>query len=131
MQRKGIALPTESKIREIRPYSPRTFNMRGKARFSTDRWARMLAHLGRDPSHPERLIIARAISIEWELRKIDARVDAGEELTGHALRARLAGENRLRLDLASIGLKSRAADRPMTLQEHIRANKAAMRRGEL
>jgi hypothetical protein len=39
------------------------------------------------------------------LRRLDARLDAGEELSGHAARLRLALENRLRLDLVALGLR--------------------------
>jgi hypothetical protein len=51
------------------------------------------------------LPIARAVAVEWDLRRTDAKLDAGEEPSGHMLRARLAAENRLRLDLAALGLK--------------------------
>jgi len=61
-------------------------------------------HLDREPSYAERILIARLVSNEWDLRRLDARLDAGEELSGHAARLRLALENRLRLDLQAIGL---------------------------
>jgi hypothetical protein len=62
-------------------------------------------HLGRDPSFPERIIISRIIRVEWELRRTDAKLDAGIELSGHDIRGRLAAENRLRLDLVALGLQ--------------------------
>jgi hypothetical protein len=107
-----------------RPYAPRTFTRRTKGRFISDRTGELLRHLGRAPSYPERLIIGRVIAIEWELRKLDARIDSGDELSGHALRARLAAENRLRLDLAALGLRP-TAPRPPSLVDIIRAGAAA------
>jgi hypothetical protein len=102
-----------------RLYQPRIFNRTTKSRFLRDRTSALIGHLGREPSFPERIIIARAVAIEWELRRLDARLDRGEELSGHALRARLAGENRLRLDLLALGLKPATA-RPPTLAEVLR-----------
>ena len=80
-------------------------------------WAPSItAHLGRAPSYAERLLIGRLLAIEWELRRQDAKIEAGEELSGHALRARLAAENRLRLDLQALGLQP-AAPRKLTSAE--------------
>jgi hypothetical protein len=95
-----------------RVYSPRKFNRRSRQVFTADRTVELVRHLGRAPSYPERLIISRVISLEYELRRLDSRIDNGEELSGHALRARLAAENRLRLDLAALGLKPSAPKAP-------------------
>jgi hypothetical protein len=111
---------TDQRDANFRVYNPRVFSRRTKQRFISDRTAELIRHLARAPSYPERLIIARIISLEWELRRLDARIDDGEVLSGHALRARLAAENRLRLDLAALGLKP-AAPRVPTLAEHIAA----------
>src|SRR5689334_22431279 len=78
-------------------FTPRTFHRRTRLRFASNRRRELIRHLGREPSYPERLIIERIAAVEWELRRLDAKVDMGEELSGHALRARLAAENRLRL----------------------------------
>jgi hypothetical protein len=94
------ALPQIAAKRRL--YSPRKFTARTKARFGVDRTAELVGHLGRAPSYPEQLIIDRIINLEWWLRRLDARLDAGEELSGHAIRARLAAETRLRLDLAAL-----------------------------
>jgi hypothetical protein len=83
-------------------YSPRKFTARTKARFSMDRTAELIGHLGRAPSYPEQLIIDRIVNLEWWLRRLDARLDAGEDLSGHSIRGRLAAETRLRLDLATL-----------------------------
>ena len=92
---------------------PRVFNRRSRQRFAQDRTRALTAHLGREPSYPERIIISRAIAVEWELKRLDAKLDAGEELSGHAMRARLAAENRLRLDLQALGLQPIAAPEPV------------------
>ncbi len=100
--------------------TPRVFNRQSKERFARERRLSLLAHLGRPASYPERLIVARLVAIEWELLRMDARIDAGEVLSGHALRARLAGENWLRLDLQALGLRP-AADREPTVDELLAA----------
>src|SRR5512142_2720811 len=97
---------------------PRVFNRRSRIRFGQERTLALIAHLGREPSYPERIIISRIVTIEWELLRQDARLDAGDELSGHAMRARLAAENRLRLDLQSLGLQPAKPRRP-TLAELI------------
>lgn len=93
-------------------FTPRTFSRRTRQRFAVDRRRELVRHLGRDPSYPELIIISRIIAVEWELHRLDARIDAGEELSGHAMRARLAAENRLRLDLRELGLRPAAAQPP-------------------
>jgi hypothetical protein len=84
--------------------------------FAANHIAELAGHIARGPSYPERIIIARLIALEFELSKFDAKVDAGEELSGHVSRARLAAENCLRLDRAtpavtpSVGI---SADQPL------------------
>jgi hypothetical protein len=63
-------------------------------------------------------LIARTIANEWDLRRLDHRLDVGEELSGHAARLRLALENRLRLDLQALGLQPIPPPSP-SLDEHI------------
>ena len=69
----------------------------------------------------ERILIERIVALQWELAKLDARVEdegiAG--LSGHALRARLAAENRLRLDLQTLGLRPPDAAKPPSLQDYL------------
>jgi hypothetical protein len=101
-----------------RPREPRVFNIRSKRRFTHDRMISFAAHLGRPLSYPERIVVWRIAAIEWELRRQDARLEAGEELSGHAMRARLAAENRLRLDLQALGLKPVARPKK-TLAEYL------------
>jgi hypothetical protein len=83
-------------------YAPRRFNKRSRQRFTADRTVELIRHLGREPSYAEKILISRICAIEFELRKYDSKLDAGEELSGHALRARLAAETRLRLDLTAL-----------------------------
>jgi hypothetical protein len=101
-------------------YSPRRFNRRSRQRFSANRTAELIRHLSRAPSYPERIIISRVIAVEWDLRRLDAKLDAGDELSGHDMRARLAAENRLRLDLQALGLKPTAPATP-SLQDYLAA----------
>lgn len=88
-----------------RIFTPRTFTKRTRHRFTNQRMAALVANLGREPSYPERILISRIVTLEWELRRQDARLETGEELSAHALRARHAAENRLRLDLVALGLQ--------------------------
>jgi hypothetical protein len=84
----------------------------------------LIRHLGRAPSYPERLIIERICSIEFWLRGLDARLDRGDELSGHAIRGRLAAENRLRLDLRELGMKG-VAERQPSLADYLAAKAAS------
>jgi hypothetical protein len=59
----------------------------------------------------------RVIRNEWDLLRLDARVDAGD-LSEHAMRTRLAMENRLRLDLQVLGLAAKSP-KAMTLDQII------------
>jgi hypothetical protein len=99
-------------------YAPRTFNRRSRQRFTANRTAELIRHLGRAASYPERLIIARICSIEYWLRGLDARIDRGDELSGFAIRGRLAAETRLRLDLRDLGLAPRPPPEP-TFEDHL------------
>ena len=100
------------KIAGVRPFSPRSFSPQIRQRFAADRRFKLVRHLGRAASYAECILIERVIRNEWDLRRLDAKLDAGEELSGHALRARLAMENRLRLDLRELGLKGVAERAP-------------------
>jgi hypothetical protein len=106
------------KIVDRPPYRPVVFNRRSRQRFEHDRTSQLIHHLGRSPTYPERILISRIVAVEWDLKRIDARLDHGEELSGHAMRARLAGENRLRLDLRELGLAPNAAPQ-MTIAEYL------------
>jgi hypothetical protein len=97
---------------KTRLYSPRVFSKRTKQRFLAERTAELIRGLHREPSYPERIIIARCVAIEWDLRRTDFMLDQGSEPSGHMLRARLAGENRLRLDLAALGIRPGAPPQP-------------------
>lgn len=110
-------------------YAPRRFNKRSRQRFAANRTGELIRHLGREPSYPERIVISRVIAVEWDLRRIDAKLDAGNELSGHDMRARLAAETRLRLDLQALGMQPAAAKGP-TLAEVMAQATAARQRGE-
>lgn len=72
-------------------FQPRTFNKRTRQRFVYDRMCELIAHLGRDPSYPERILIGRIAANEWDLRKLDARLDDGEEMCATTRSAALFG----------------------------------------
>jgi hypothetical protein len=101
-------------------YAPRVFSKRTRARFLRDRTSELTAGLGGAPSYRQRILIGRIVANEWEARRLDAKLDAGEELSGHALRARLAMETRLRLDLRDL-TSMPAASRVPTLDDHLAA----------
>jgi hypothetical protein len=88
--------------------SPHTFHRRTRLRFTKDRTAQLIRGLGREPTYAEQILISRICACEWDLRRIDAQLDRGEELSAHMARHRYAIENRLRLDLRELGLKPAA-----------------------
>ena len=68
---------------------------RTRLRFARNREAELVRSLGRDPSYAEMILISRICACEWDLRKIDAQLDDGRELSAHMARHRYAIENRL------------------------------------
>lgn len=111
-QRRNAPTQTERRL-----YSPKIFNARSRQRFTADRTRELIAHLGREPSYTELVLIARCVSNEWDLRRLDHRLDHGEELSGHAARLRLALENRLRLDLIALRLEPTKPPAPSLAEE--------------
>ncbi len=109
--------------------SPRTFNKRSRQRFTANRIAALTRHLGREPSYAEQILICRIVQLEWQLRRQDAQIDEGRELSGHAMRARLAAENRLRLDLRELGLKGAQPPEP-SLDAYLASKRAAQPNAE-
>jgi hypothetical protein len=107
---------TAPKLSVCHLYAPKTYNRRSRQRFAAARTTELVRHLAHEPSFPQRIIISRIIAIEFELRKYDDAIADGVELSGHALRARLAAENRLRLDLVALGMGPRPP-RAMTLAD--------------
>jgi hypothetical protein len=104
-------------VDDNRLYTPRKFNPTTRQRFFRSRTDGLIRHVGGAPSRAQLVLIRRIVRNEWDLLRLDARFDE-EELSGYAMRARLAMENRLRLDLnALLGLDApgkvaaRAADR--------------------
>jgi len=112
-----------------RLYRPRRFNRQSKQRFEKNRIDELVRHLGREPSYPEKILISRVVAIEWDLRRLDSKLDAGNELSGHDIRGRLAAETRLRLDLQALGMRPAAARAP-SLSELMREATEARQRGE-
>lgn len=108
-------MPTTSD--EMRLYRPRKFTRTTKQRFFRDRKVGLVRHVGGAPSRAQLTLMARIVQCEWDLLKLDAVMDAGE-LSPHAMRTRLAMENRLRLDLRELGMKS-VAERAPSLREYL------------
>lgn len=111
-----------------RQYHPRRFTPTTKQRFFRDRRRGYIDHLGGTASRAQLTLIDRVIRCEWDLLRLDARADEGD-LSDHALRTKLALENRLRLDLVAIGLKGASA-RPLTGQEALAAIHAKYGHGD-
>src|ERR1700746_2153428 len=86
------------------PYRHKDFNPRARRRFERVRGGELIRHLGREPSITEKILITRIVSVEYELLRIDAKLDAGITLSGNDIRGRLAAETRLRLDLQALGM---------------------------
>jgi hypothetical protein len=103
-------------------FEPRKFNIRTWQRFKRNRTAELIEHCGGRVSTAQAILIGRIVRNEFDLRRLDVRMMEGDEtadavpLSGHAMRARLAMENRLRLDLRELGLRA-AAERPKTYDE--------------
>jgi hypothetical protein len=102
-------VPTNAALTRL--YSPRLFNATTRQRFFRDRKKGYVAHIGSTPSRPQLALIHRIVRLEWDLLRLDARMDDGE-LSPHALHTRLAAENRLRLDLKALGLEPTATAPP-------------------
>jgi hypothetical protein len=110
---------------------PRVFNRRSRMAFVRDQTAALVAHLNREPTYPERILITRIAMTEWQQRRLEARMDAGEELSGHAQRAYNAAGNRLRLDLKALGLQAaQGAVDPMAAIRQYEAEQAAAQRAK-
>lgn len=109
---------------------PRVFNRLSRQRFVADRTRFLIEHLGRAPSYPERILINRVATTEFDLYRFDAMLDGRGEISTHILEARTAAEARIRRDLKALGLKPGAAATP-TLEEamaEIMARKAERER---
>lgn len=103
-------------------FEPRKFNLRTWQRFRRNRTAELERHIGGQPSTAQSILIARIVRNEWDLRRLDVEMMVGE-LSAHAMRTRLAMENRLRLDLRELGMKG-TAERTPSLAEHLAARRA-------
>jgi hypothetical protein len=112
-----------------RLYCPREFNARSKQRFFRHRRVELIEHVGGAPSRTQLVLIERIARNEWDLRRLDARMDEAD-LSNHDMRMRLAMENRLRLDLRDLGLKGAAPATP-SLAEHLARRAAEKAAGEV
>lgn len=107
-------------------FEPKKLTAKTLQRFRRRRTAELVQHVGGMPSSAQQILIARIVRNEWDLRRLDAAMNEGE-ISAHAMRTRLAMENRLRLDLRDLGLK-RAEPRLPTAAEYL-AQKARDRAG--
>jgi hypothetical protein len=104
-------------------FEPRKFTRQTSVRFRRRRTKELIAHVGGQPTTPQLILIRRIVANEWDLRRLDEQFSTGE-LSGHSMRARLAMENRLRLDLRELGMKPAEVLAP-TLAETMAAAKRA------
>jgi hypothetical protein len=102
---------TTKQTSDYRLYTPRVFNTQSRQRFFRHRTDELVRHVGA-PSGAQLVLIRRIVRNEWDLFRLDARFDAEGDLSVPAMRARLAMENRLRLDLSALGLKGAAPKAP-------------------
>jgi hypothetical protein len=106
------------KAREIGPYSrPITLakldGRKREALLMRGVREKLLAHLGRPPTFPERLLIERAAVLTLRLAQIEVKIIAGgDALTLHDNNHAIAWHNALRRTLAAIGLQPAAAAPP-------------------
>jgi hypothetical protein len=92
---------------------PRSYSRRAKWRFAESRRKAVWAHLGRAPSMTEEILLSRVISLEWQLRQIDAKIDGEIEALSvtelrDLLRTAHSAETRLRMDLTALGMEPKA-----------------------
>ncbi|HUB48347.1 MAG TPA: hypothetical protein VMB73_25505 [Acetobacteraceae bacterium] len=110
-------------------FMPLKFTPRARDRFVRARVRALLAHLGGHASVSQQILVHRAIRCEWDLLRLDRRLDAEGELSEHAIRVRGALENRLRLDLVALGLQPPQPREP-TWQEALASIHAMHQRPE-
>lgn len=101
-------------------FAPKRFNKRTWQRFRRNRRGELIRHAGGAPSTTQLILIDRIVHNEWDLRRLDLQLSEGE-LSQHAMRTRLAMENRLRLDLQALGFRAAAAKPPTPLEYAKRA----------
>ena len=85
-------------------FEPKKFNLRTWQRFRRNRTAELVRHIGGEASTAQAILVSRIVRNEWDLRRLDVQMMTGE-LSQHAMRTRLAMENRLRLDLQALGMR--------------------------
>jgi hypothetical protein len=105
---------------------PRVFNAKSRERFMRRRYRELAIHIGHPPSATERVLLERIVRLQWMLLRMDQRIEEEGlgELSGHAQRAMLAAENRLRCDIALLGLKAATEVKPLSLAELLKAERA-------
>jgi hypothetical protein len=107
---------------DFRLYTPRKFNTQSKQRFFRQRTDGVIRHVGGASSRAQQVLIRRIVRCEWDLLRLDARFDDGD-LSTFAMHTRLAMENRLRLDLKTLGLEG-IAPKVLSPREALRAGAA-------
>jgi hypothetical protein len=91
--------------------------------------AELLAHVGSNPSFPQRVLIERAAVLALRIAQIEAKMIAGEMMTLHDNNHAIAWHNAYRRTLAAIGLQPAAA-KPLTAVEYGRLLDARRAAGE-
>ena len=78
----------------------------------------LIAHVGGNPSAPQRMLIEQAVWLHFHLAVMDRRTADGHQLTPHDSRTYLAWSNSLARLLKQLGLRGAAA-RPRSLADHL------------
>jgi hypothetical protein len=106
-----------------RIFEPRTFHRRTRQRFARIREVELLRSLGREPSSTEKIMIACIVTDEWDIRRVNAKIERGEELSDRDMQAHENAKDRLTRNLYRLGLQpaesasSAPASRPMSMAE--------------
>ena len=77
----------------------------------------LVAHVGGNPTFPQRLLIERAVILSLRCAQIDAKILEGQPLTLHDSNFALAWNNALRRTLVELGAEPATA-KPMDAMEY-------------
>ena len=86
---------------------PRKASLYSRSRFTGNRRAALLEHLGYEPSVPQRLLVERVIAQEWALRMLDRklRTDLSVNDLRGVLKSAAGLESQYRQNLKALGLE--------------------------
>ena len=85
----------------------------------------LTAHVGGNPSFPQRMLIERCAVLTLRLALADQRIIDGELLPLHADQWLCAWQNSLTRTLVALGVKPEAAAQPLRLDDYVKAKTGA------